>query len=388
MCFFVFVFLCFVFYFLKNCIILFYFFSLLLLLFLFCCFLLFFFFFFLFFSSVHVAVECASMYLLERVHPSIQAAVDRILTGANKTPDAVVRDFDGCEYHIHVEWKASRINEKEEEIGTHPASQREAHFAAVTIALRHSTPFKELNAHRNFDDVFPTLFSTATRKFVMNDANSRSDGAFVAEVRIPAGVAATVRNEALQSAAQLRIWSYIPVFARQCELFLSQPETPLKPVVLHYHTEEAMVLFSSKGNFIVAIALRSASKDEAVFTRHFLQAMMDAKKLQREISAAPAFVFDHGKPPASLPGNLSVSSLTDANVFWCSFQLFRRHMEPKEHLIEAVTQLVNFRSTLAYHIHAGRTYMHALMRKRVESSMQVLNRAKTKTTGKAKVTLH
>ncbi|RNF18213.1 ARP2/3 complex subunit [Trypanosoma conorhini] len=315
------------------------------------------------------------MYLLERAHPSVRAAVDRVLCGENKTPHTVVRDFDGCEYHIQVDWEA--------ESGAGATPQR----AAVTVALRHSTPFKELNALRNFEDVLPTLFPADLRRFLRGNAHARSDGGFVAEVHVPADAAAPLRQAALQSAAQLRIWSYVPVFAGQHALYAARPEAPLRPVVLHYHAAEEMVLFSNRGNFIVAVALRPASKDEAVFTRHFLQAMMDAKKLQREISAAPAFVFDHGKPPAAFPEDLALPSLTDPDVFWCSFQLFRRQMEPGEHLVETVTQLVNFRSTLAYHIHAGRTYMHALMRKRVESSMQVLNRAKTKTTDKAKVIL-
>ncbi|ESL12147.1 ARP2/3 complex subunit [Trypanosoma rangeli SC58] len=327
------------------------------------------------------------MYLLERVHPSVQAAVDRVLSGANKTPHTVVRDFDACEYHIQVEWAESGGGAGEK-AGGDATPHSEAQNAAVTVALRHATPFKELDAHRNFDSVLPTLFPSAVRSFVRGGAYTRSDGGFVAEVHVPASTPAPLRQVALHSAAQLRVWSYVPVFAGQYELYVSRPEALLRPVVLHYHAGEEMVLFSSRGNFVVAIALPSASKDEAVFTRHFLQSMMDAKKLQREISAAPAFVFDHGKPPVSFPENLDLPSLTDANVFWCSFQLFRWQMEPGEHLVETVTQLVNFRSTLAYHIHACRTYMHALMRKRVEASTQVLNRAKTKTTDKAKVTLH
>ncbi|KAH9598458.1 Actin-related protein 2/3 complex subunit 2 [Trypanosoma melophagium] len=340
------------------------------------------------------------MHLLEKIHPSIEATVDRIISGANKTPTSVVRDFDGCEYYIQVQLQnpssSPTVETKKESTdsngdgNTHIAISTPL-AAAITIALQHSTPFKELNIHSNFDEVLPLLFPSALRKFVKPHAHNRSDGKFIAEVHLPATLSAETRTAALRAASQLRIWSYIPVFSHQCDVYCQSPET-VKPVVLHHHTGEEMLLYSHRGNFIVVIALRAASKDDAVFMRHFLQAMMDAKKLQREISAAPAFVFEYGKPPESIPNNLSLLSTSEvggnSNVFWCSFQLFRRQMEPMEHLVETVTQLVNFRSTLAYHIHAGRTYMHGMMRKRVESSLQVLNRAKTSSTGKAKITLH
>ncbi|KEG10929.1 ARP2/3 complex subunit [Trypanosoma grayi] len=329
------------------------------------------------------------MLLLEKVHPSIQAAVDRVLAGANKTPTTVVRDFDGCEYHIRVERQqaaAAAAGEGEGDGNSAGGQADQQCCASVTVALRHTTPFNELDAHHNFDEVLSTLFPPPLRKFLKSDTFGRSSGEFVVEIRIPAAASERTRCEALQAAGQLRIWSYIPVFARQCEVYLTRPEL-VKPMLLHYHAGEEMLLFSHKGSFLVLVALRVASKDEAVFTRHFLQTMMDAKKLQREISAAPAFAFDHGKVPDSMPKGMPVACGSDPCVFWCSFQLFRRQMEPMEHLVETVTQLVNFRSTLAYHIHAGRTYMHSMMRKRVEMSLQVLNRAKTKTTGKAKIAL-
>ncbi|ORC86914.1 ARP2/3 complex subunit [Trypanosoma theileri] len=355
------------------------------------------------------------MHLLEKIHPSIEAAVDRIISGANKTSHTVIRDFDGCEYHLEVQLQnpssstTTTTTTTTTETSTDSNGNGNIHIstspptATITISLQHSTPFKELNVHSNFDEVLPLLFPPELRKFLKPNAYHRSSGKFIAEMHLPATLSAETRTAALQAAAQLRIWSYIPVFSHQCEVYCRSPEE-VKPLVLHYHTGEEMFLYSHRGNFLVVIALRAASKDDAVFMRHFLQAMMDAKKLQREISAAPAFVFDYGKPPESIPSSLSLSSTVannhninsnsnsnsekHSNIFWCSFQLFRRQMEPMGHLVETVTQLVNFRSTLAYHIHAGRTYMHGMMRKRVETSLQVLNRAKTSTTGKAKITLH
>ena len=160
----------------------------------------------------------------------------------------------------------------------------------------------------------------------------------------------------------------------------------MQPLRIPYLQGESMYLFQTKGNFLCCISLNSTGRDDLVFLRNFLQTFQDAKKLEKSISGAPAFVFSNGKAPIDMPKGLAAEPEQE-NIFWCSFQLFKLQMEKPNRVLETATQLVNFRSIVLYHIHCCRTYMHSIMRKRVETNVQIINRARTSTTGKAKVTI-
>ncbi|CBH13475.1 ARP2/3 complex subunit, putative [Trypanosoma brucei gambiense DAL972] len=332
--------------------------------------------------------------LLEREHPAVHAAVERILRGDNKIPVSVVRDFDGCEYHIRVEWdkeekemsQTSGVDSKDTgsgEVGTVNVGGT----ASVTVSLRSFTPFAELNTHGNFYEVLTTLFPSELQKFVVCDTHKGDGEDFTVAVHIPSNVPAKMLREAMHSTAQLRAWSFVPAFARQFELFLTNPEV-VQPLQLHYHDGEEMVVYNNRGSFIVAIALRVSSKDDAVLTRHFLQAMVEVRKHERSFCGSSAFIFEQGGPPDSVVAVTGPRGrVRDPNTFWCSFQLYKQQMEPPPRLVETVMHLVNFRTTLAYHIRTGRTYMHGIMRKRVESSLQWLNKAKARVAEETKITI-
>ncbi|KAG8348391.1 putative ARP2/3 complex subunit [Trypanosoma vivax] len=333
---------------------------------------------------------------LEKVHPSIEATVDRILRGENRCPKAIVRDFDGSQYHILVDLGVRKdCNERRcedtiagsESNGDGAVSAESlACKAAITVAVRHFTPLEELNAHGNFYDVLPTLFPPTVRGFIQTSVSSDDAGAPVV-FHIPAGVADATLREALQVVGSVRVWSFAPVFLKQCELFLSDPAS-VRPLVLHYHPGEEMVLFSYSDNFTISVSMRASSKDEALLMRHFLQSMADARRISKELAGTPTFAFEQGTVPDELRAvGAPVSNVANEDHFWCSFQLFRQQMEAPSNLIDTVTRLVNFRNFVSYHISAGRTFMHGMMRKRVEASLQVLNKAKTHITGKPKITL-
>jgi actin related protein 2/3 complex subunit 2 len=321
------------------------------------------------------------MLLIESLHPALLNAVKRILSRENAVLTTAVRDFDGCELLISVDQAPLPAN---------ATLQDEAAAAAaacsVVIKLKHVVSRKILDSFGNFESVITSLLTPG--------AATGSGGASLNVAFPPAGptiVNVTVsdgRNEdLLAKISQLRALSYVPIFKHVFELFLAGTADKITPVRIPYHAGESLYLYQTKGtNLICCISLNISGRDELVFLRNFLQTFQDAKKLEKSISGAPAFVFSNGKAPIDMPKGLAGEAETE-HVFWCSFQLFKLQMERPQRVMETVTQLVNFRNIVLYHIHCCRSYMHGIMRKRVEASVQVINRAKTSTTGKAKVTI-
>nr|CCC92195.1 putative ARP2/3 complex subunit [Trypanosoma congolense IL3000] len=336
-----------------------------------------------FFVYIHIFV----MFLLEKENRSVHAAIQRILSGEHKVTGTIVRDFDGCEYHIFVgvqggeglEGALGPATSEEEKAHSDDGAQKiEEGQTLVKISLRHTTPFAELNTHNNFDDVLSSITPVQLQPYFVRNAYAESSGNFVASIVIPTGTVEGSLQGALQYASQLRIWSFLPAFARQCELFLADPGA-VKPLQLHYRADEMMVVYTHRGSFFVSIELVTASKDEALLVRHFLQTMADVRKDNRCLTTSPAFSFEQGAAPDAVALATGCRSKgRNLNLFWCSFQLFKWQMQPPAHLINTVMHLVNFRSTLFYHIHASRVYMHSVMRKRVNAGLEWLSKARTK----------
>ena len=311
------------------------------------------------------------MLLLENIHPALLNAIERMISGDNVVPHCAVRDFDGTEYLVAVE--------SAEPPSTNDELDEKRQAFKISVSVKHSVPFSALNHHSNFADVVSSFFPrTCTLAFPPSSPHC-------VQLTVPVGLQGPQRDEILSLAAQLRAMCYVPLFRKQFELFLAKPES-MPSVRIPYHANESIFLYSCKGNFMCVISLALEGRDEQVFIRNFLQTFVDAKRLQKEIAGAPAFFFTQGKPPADLPSSLG-GCLPEENAFYCGFQLFKLQMEKEVNAVATVRQLVNFRNTLMYHIHCCRSYMHALMRKRVASAMLVIKRAKTTTTGRARVTI-
>lgn len=316
------------------------------------------------------------MLLLESTHPALLNAIKRILSRENAVLATAVKDFDGCELLVTVDQvplAADATLAEEAAAAAAPCS--------VVIQLKHSVPKRILDTFGNFDAVVSALLGPASAAFTV---------AFPAAGGI--AVAVTVMEPQAQEAlllriSQLRALSYIPIFKHQFDLFVGGQAEKMQPIRIPYHSGESLYLYQTKGtNFVCCVSLNISGRDELVFLRNFLQTFQDAKKLEKSISGAPAFVFSNGKAPIDMPKGLAAEPETES-VFWCSFQLFKLQMEKPQRVLETATQLVNFRNIVLYHIHCCRTYMHSIMRKRVETNVQIINRAKTSTTGKAKVTI-
>lgn len=316
------------------------------------------------------------MILLEDVHPALLNALERMIRQENVVPHTSVKDFDGTELRITI----ARSGEVLQTQQTAEQEADEQRNVTVVMSLHHFVPKSVLDVFQNYEAWIRRKFPAASQ-LVFDDSKS------TLTLTIPPKTSDAVRSDLASRFSQLRAWSFVPLFQRQFELFLGGKPEAVKPIRIPYHPNESMYVYTSRGNFICLVSLVVDSADEQVFAKQFLQTFQDAKKLQKEIAQAPGFVFTQQLAPTDMPANLRAEAETEG-IFWCQFQLQKSHMEGKEDMvIRVITQLINFRNYLLYHIHCCRSYMHALMRKRVESSLLVLNRSKTNTTGRARVVI-
>ena len=333
------------------------------------------------------------MLLIERKHPSVLNVVHRMLCGQNTVPTTTVDDFDHCELRIKVtldETSTPTESGVPEFVVEEPSSATDGDAPPpkpknalsllmpgdILIRLKHTVPNSILDKFGNFSEVVSPLFPSGYFSF---DAAKKG-----VSINIPKDVTPKVRDDTLNLASELRIMALYPIFVHQAESFLKKPEL-VTPLRIPYRPTESMYMFTNKkGDFYVVVSLVIENKDDQLLVRNFLQSFMDIKRSDRSIASAPGFFFDHRKAPQDLPANLIAEEEAES-TFWVSFQLSKLQLEKRDRTFETARQLVNFRNNLMYHIHCCRSYMHAGMRKRVVGAVQILNRAKTSTTGKAKV---
>jgi len=152
-------------------------------------------------------------------------------------------------------------------------------------------------------------------------------------------------------------------------------------IAIHYRDQEAFYIKPEGENVIVIFDVNFKDADDVVFSKVFLSEFADAR---RSISNAPAVTFSQKEPPLELRGVKDVRP-GDSHGF-VSFVLFPAHTNAKNR--EKVVDLIQtFRDYLHYHIKCSKAYMHTMMRARVESLLQILNRAKPEPVDQTKRTI-
>lgn len=360
------------------------------------------------------------MLLLEDTHPALLNALQRMLRAENVVPFSVVKDFDGTEYTIEMQYE-----NPEDSTGTAATVEEEALRQSrirVVLSLHHTVQSKHLDQFGNFQAVLKALklpMKGIEVEWLPKKATPPTDmvghllpapaSAPLLVLTIPAGTAAPEREKIVSVFSSLRAYAYYPVFQHLFTHFLGgKIDAAIPAVCLPYHIAtydpaaptkkitETICAYSNRGGFYVCVTMSIPRKDDVVLARNFLQTFADAKRLQpKELESVPAFSFTFGKPPAEIPAAIAGqvasgegdSLVNGAAIVHCTFQLQKSHMEREAVAVKSVVQIVNFRNTLLYHLHCCRSYMHAMMRKRVESSLIVLNRGKTSTTGKPRLSI-
>jgi len=151
-----------------------------------------------------------------------------------------------------------------------------------------------------------------------------------------------------------------------------QSKSPLSPISIDYRKigHESVHLIPGKEGFTVIFAVGFESQSDQVLSKIFLQEFSESRRMVR---GAPAVKFSEKEPPLEL--NSRNFAAPTGNISYVSFVLFDHHMNERN-ANRTISSIQTFRNYLHYHLKCSKAYMHARMRKRVESLLQVLNRAR------------
>jgi len=127
----------------------------------------------------------------------------------------------------------------------------------------------------------------------------------------------------------------------------------------------------------VVIIYDMAFKDPTDFAiaKVFLQEFNEVRRL-RELASAPYPSYSPNAPGEVTDDPKLKGTLKDnpQRIGYVSFAFQKRHLDA-EHIEKSADHMVQFRSYIQYHIKCSKSYMHTRMRLRVNSLLQVLNRA-------------
>lgn len=138
---------------------------------------------------------------------------------------------------------------------------------------------------------------------------------------------------------------------------------------------ETMFIKPQRDQLTVVFPMRFEDARDAVIASQFLTHFAEVRRTQKELSTAPAVTY-HKTPPLEL-NDAPAETLNPQSVNggYVSFVLFKRHGAP-ERLESTVWNILTFHAFVSYHIKYSKAHWHSRMRRRVESWLSMLQRAK------------
>ncbi|CAI9090745.1 OLC1v1025573C1 [Oldenlandia corymbosa var. corymbosa] len=144
-----------------------------------------------------------------------------------------------------------------------------------------------------------------------------------------------------------------------------------KIVALVHRPMESFFLIPQVDKATVVFPMRFKDSTDVVLATSFLQEFVDARR-SAGLSNAPLCSWST-TPPQELKE--VPSEALSANAGYVSFVIFPRHVEGRR-LDRTVWSLSTFHAFVSYHVKCSEGFMHTRMRRRVESLIQVLDRAR------------
>nr|CAD1834162.1 unnamed protein product [Ananas comosus var. bracteatus] len=142
-------------------------------------------------------------------------------------------------------------------------------------------------------------------------------------------------------------------------------------VALVHRPNESFFLVPQADKVTVVYPMRFQDSTDIVLATSFLQEFVEARRTAA-LNNAPSCMWS-AAPPLELKG-APPETLT-ANAGFVTFVVFPRHVEGKK-LDKTVWSLLTFHAYVSYHVKCSEGFMHTRMRRRVESLIQALDRAK------------
>jgi actin related protein 2/3 complex subunit 2 len=141
-------------------------------------------------------------------------------------------------------------------------------------------------------------------------------------------------------------------------------------LTIAYREDEAIYLKSEKDSVSVVFSINFRDAGDQVLAKIFLQEFVNAR---RGINNAPSVSYNTKEAPGELNGVPGVQE-TETHSF-VTFVLFKAHINDKN-ADKTCSSIISFRDYLHYHIKCSKAHMHTRMRARVDSLLQILNRAR------------
>ncbi|TXG48424.1 hypothetical protein EZV62_027718 [Acer yangbiense] len=144
-----------------------------------------------------------------------------------------------------------------------------------------------------------------------------------------------------------------------------------KLLALVHRPKESFFLIPQADKVTVVFPMRFKDSIDTVLATSFLQEFVEARRTAG-LNNAPLCMWSPS-PPLELKG--APAEALSANAGFVTFVIFPRHVEGKK-LDRTVWNLSTFHAYVSYHIKCSEGFMHTRMRRRVESLIQTLDRAK------------
>ncbi|KAM7524762.1 hypothetical protein LguiA_014664 [Lonicera macranthoides] len=145
-------------------------------------------------------------------------------------------------------------------------------------------------------------------------------------------------------------------------------------VALVHRPRESFFLVPQVDKVIVVFPMRFNDSVDTILATSFLQEFVEARRTAGLNNAPPCSWST--SPPLELR-EVPVEAIT-ANAGFVTFVIYPRHVDGKK-LDKTVWNLSTFHAYVSYHVKCSEGFMHTRMRRRVESLIQALDRAKPET---------
>ncbi|KAJ4981426.1 hypothetical protein NE237_032263 [Protea cynaroides] len=142
-------------------------------------------------------------------------------------------------------------------------------------------------------------------------------------------------------------------------------------VALVHRPMESFFLVPQAEKVTVVLPMRFKDSIDTVLATSFLQEFVAARRTTGLNNAPPCSWSP--SPPLELKG--APAQALSVNAGFVTFVIFPRHVEGKK-LDRTVWSLSTFRAYVSYHVKCSEGFMHTRMRRRVESLILALDRAK------------
>ncbi|KAI4364989.1 hypothetical protein MLD38_021017 [Melastoma candidum] len=148
-------------------------------------------------------------------------------------------------------------------------------------------------------------------------------------------------------------------------------DTEEEPVALVHRPKESFLVIPQADRVTVVFPMRFKDSIDIVLATSFLQEFVLARRTAG-LSNAPLCTWS-ASPPSEL--KKAPAEALSANAGFVTFVIFPRHVEGKK-LEQTVWSLSTFHAYVSYHVKCSEGFMHTRMRRRVETLIQALDRAK------------